>query len=262
MAFRVRDVFRILREGGPGELTRFARERLASYRSFRRWVRSLPPETAIEPIVEVVVRRAHGEGQPVFAWQKEKEILALLQRLMPLRPRRVLEIGTAAGGTLLLLSRVAADDALLVSIDQPEGGFGGGYNRLRSSLYRSFARCEQRIVLIRADSHRPSTRRRLAAALGGERLDFLLIDGDHSAAGVRQDFDDYAPFVRPGGLIALHDIRPDERGWSGEVYRVWPELAARFAGEELVDESGASGYGIGLLRWPGPAPDEPGAPGR
>ena len=68
---------------------------------------------------------------------------------------------------------------------------------------------------------------------------------------IRQDFDDYAPFVRPGGLIALHDIRADPRGWSGEVHRVWPELAARFDGEELVDESGAAGYGIGLLRWPG-----------
>ena len=201
----------------------------------------------------MVVHRSLGAGQPVFAWQKEKEILALLERLTPLRPRRVLEIGTAAGGTLLLLSRVAADDALLVSIDQPEGGFGGGYNLLRASLYRSFARRGQRIVLIRADSHRRSTRRRLAAALGGELLDFLFIDGDHSAAGVRQDFDDYAPFVRPGGLIALHDIRPDERGWSGEVHHVWPELAARLGGEELVDESGAPGYGIGLLRWPGQA---------
>jgi predicted O-methyltransferase YrrM len=251
MAFRIRDVFRILRQGGPGQLVRFAGERLGSYRSFRQWVRSLPPETAIEDLVEVVVQRTRGEGQPVFAWQKEKEILALLERLKPLAPRRILEIGTAAGGTLLLLSRVAAADALLVSIDMPEGGFGGGYNLLRSFLYRSFARQGQRIVLIRGDSHRQAIRDRLAAALGGEKLDFLFIDGDHSATGARQDFDDYAPFVRSGGMIAFHDILSDERGWSGEVYRVWPELAARFGGEELVDESGPSGYGIGLLRWPG-----------
>jgi predicted O-methyltransferase YrrM len=244
-------VFRILREEGPGPLARFASERLASYRTFRQWVQGLSQETAIEHLVEVVVNRTHGEGQPVFAWQKETEILALLKRLKSVQPRRVLEIGTATGGTLLLFSRVAASDALVVSIDMPEGHFGGGYNLLRRRLYRSFARSEQRIVLIRSDSHRQITRRRLAAALAGERLDFLFIDGDHSAAGTRQDFEDYAPFVRPGGLIALHDIRPDERGWSGEVHRVWPELAARFNGEELVDESGPSGYGIGLLRWPG-----------
>jgi predicted O-methyltransferase YrrM len=251
MAFRIRDIFRLLREGGPGHLYRFAGERLASFRSFRRWVRSLPPDAPVEEVADIVVNRTLGAKQPVFAWQKEKEILALLARLQELAPRRVLEIGTAAGGTLLLLTRVAAPDALLVSIDMPEGGFGGGYNLLRAGLYRSFARAGQRIVLIRGDSHRQAVRDRLARALGGERLDFLFIDGDHSAAGSRQDFDDYAPFVRPGGLIAFHDIRPDERGWSGDVHRVWAELGARFGGEELVDASGASGYGIGLLRWPG-----------
>lgn len=251
MAFRIRDAFRILRASGPAELIRFASSRLGSYRRFCRYVQALAPDTTIEDLVEVVVRRTRGEDQPVYAWQKENEILALLSRLRPLAPRRLLEIGTAAGGTLLLFSRVAAPDALLVSIDKPEGGFGGGYNLLRSRLYRSFARSEQRIVLIRGDSHSQATRRRLAAALAGEQLDFLLIDGDHSAAGARQDFDEYAPFVRAGGLIAFHDIRPDERGWSGEVHRVWAELAARYQGEELVDQSGPSGYGIGLLRWPG-----------
>jgi len=251
MAFRTRDVFRILREGGPSHLARFATERLGSYRRFRRWARSLPPETAIEPLVDVVVQRTHGEDQPVYSWQKKAEIMALLERLQPLQPRRVLEIGTAAGGTLFLLSRVAAPNALLVSIDMPEGRFGGGYNLLRRGLYSSFARRGQRIVLIRGDSHRQAVRKRLAAALNGQPLDFLFIDGDHSAVGVLQDFEDYAPFVRPGGLIAFHDIRPAERGWSDEVYLVWPELAARFDGEELVDDSGPSGYGIGLLRWPG-----------
>jgi predicted O-methyltransferase YrrM len=251
MAFRIRDIFRLLGAGGPGHLFRFAHERLSSFRSFRRWVQSLPPETPIEQVADVVVNRTHGANQPVFAWQKEKEILALLHRLQELKPRRILEIGTAAGGTLLLLTRVAAPDALLVSIDMPEGGFGGGYNLLRAGLYKSFARSGQRIVLIRGDSHRQAVRERMARALGGEKLDFLFIDGDHSAAGSRQDFDDYAPYVRPGGLIAFHDIRPDAKGWSGEVHRVWAEVAAQFNGEELVDASGAEGYGIGLLRWPG-----------
>jgi len=251
MAFRFRDIVRLLREGGPGHLTRFARERLGSYWRFRGWVRSLPDQTPIEAVAEVVVRRTLGEDQPVYAWQKEAEILALLERLRELRPRRILEIGTAAGGTLLLLACVATPDAHLFSIDFPEGHFGGGYNPLRSLLYRSFARDRQRIVPIRADSHSPATRKRLAAALAGEPLDFLFIDGDHSAAGVLRDFEDYAPLVRPGGLIALHDIRRDEKGWSGDVHRVWPDLAAKYDGVELVDEAGPSGYGIGLLHWPG-----------
>ena len=80
----------------------------------------MPDET--QPTIDSVEDR-------LYAWQKEREILALLARLEPLAPRRLLEIGTAAGGTLLLLSRVASPEALLVSIDMPEGGFGGGYRR-------------------------------------------------------------------------------------------------------------------------------------
>ncbi len=33
----------------------------------------------------------------------------------------------------------------------------------------------------------------------------LWIDGDHTLAGARADFDLYAPFLVPGGLIAFHD---------------------------------------------------------
>jgi hypothetical protein len=40
---------------------------------------------------------------------------------------------------------------------------------------------------------------------------------------------------------------------SGEVYRLWGELKARFAGrtEEFVDDPGQDGAGIGVLAWPG-----------
>src|SRR5688500_17507036 len=107
MAFRVRDVFRILRDEGPFRLVRFASGRLRSYRNFSRWVQRLSPDAEIEELVRVVVKRTLAPDQPVYAWQNEKEILALLERLRPLQARRVLEIGTAAGGTLFLFSRVA-----------------------------------------------------------------------------------------------------------------------------------------------------------
>jgi hypothetical protein len=38
-------------------------------------------------------------------------------------------------------------------------------------------------------------------------LDFLFIDGDHNYAAVKQDFKDWAPLVKPGGLLAIHDSR-------------------------------------------------------
>ena len=50
--------------------------------------------------------------------------------------------------------------------------------------------------------------RAAAQKLGGAELDFLFIDGDHSYAGVKQDFEKYSGYVKRGGLIAFHDIRP------------------------------------------------------
>lgn len=38
-----------------------------------------------------------------------------------------------------------------------------------------------------------------------EPIDLLFLDGDHSYEAVRQDFEDWAPKIRPGGYLALHD---------------------------------------------------------
>jgi len=51
-----------------------------------------------------------------------------------------------------------------------------------------------------------------------EHIDFLLIDGDHTEAMVRRDWDEWSPFVVPGGLVAFHDARLFEGGWTGPAY--------------------------------------------
>src|SRR5581483_6669475 len=37
-------------------------------------------------------------------------------------------------------------------------------------------------------------------------IDLLFIDADHSYEAVLRDVDDWSPFVRAGGWIALHDV--------------------------------------------------------
>ncbi|MFN7590121.1 MAG: class I SAM-dependent methyltransferase [Planctomycetota bacterium] len=39
-----------------------------------------------------------------------------------------------------------------------------------------------------------------------EPIDLLFLDGDHSYDAVRQDFEDWAPRIRPGGYLVLHDV--------------------------------------------------------
>lgn len=38
-----------------------------------------------------------------------------------------------------------------------------------------------------------------------DNVDFIFVDGDHSEDGIRKDWALYAPKVKPGGIIALHD---------------------------------------------------------
>jgi predicted O-methyltransferase YrrM len=190
-------------------------------------------------------------GIAIAPMQARSEIRALLELVAAEPPRVVLEIGTARGGTLFLWSRIAAAEALLVSVDLPDGEFGGGYPQWRVPLYRAFARGSQRVELLRADSHAETTRDRVQELLAGRPVDFLFIDGDHTYEGVARDFELYTPLVRPGGLVALHDIVPQgdsDEFLVGDVPRFWSELRERHEVHELVEDWQQGRFGIGAIR--------------
>jgi predicted O-methyltransferase YrrM len=186
--------------------------------------------------------------------QVRAEILGLLEAVAAERPRRLLEIGTAGGGTLFMLAMAADRDATIVSVDLPHGEFGGGYPLWRAPVYRRFGLPGQRIELIRADSHGEAALARVEELLGGEQLDFLFVDGDHTYDGVRRDFELYSGLVRPGGLIAFHDIAPGRAAGEaaraagllgGDVPRFWQELCERYPTTELTgSEIGFFGIGV------------------
>ena len=191
--------------------------------------------------------RALGPG--LFSpGQVDSEICALLDRVRPVRPKIVLEIGTANGGTLFMFTRVAAPDAIVISIDLPGGAFGGGYPRWRAPLYRRFALPGQSIHLLRGNSRSQGIIDRLQRMLGHRAIDFLFIDGDHSYEGVKKDHQAYAKFVRRGGIIAFHDVAPHSDR-ECQVSRYWSELAAERSSCETLIESPDQGWGgIGLYR--------------
>jgi predicted O-methyltransferase YrrM len=187
--------------------------------------------------------------------QIRAEFVGLMKRCAALRPRRLLEIGTAAGGTAFLWTRLAAEDALVILVDH-------AMDRSRRAAFRRFARSGQRVACLNGASRDVRTLDAVRALLAGSALDVLFIDGDHRYEAASGDLATYAPFVRPGGLIAFHDVVPDDRvrfgvetvNDSGEVHRLWRELKERFPGrtEEFVEDLDQNGAGIGLLTWPGP----------
>jgi hypothetical protein len=186
--------------------------------------------------------------------QNRAEFVGLMERCSALWPRRILEIGTAAGGTAFLWTRLAADDALVILVDH-------AMDVSRRAAFCRFARGRQRVACLNGESREPRMLAAVRGLLAGAALDVLFIDGDHRYEAASADLACYAPFVRPGGLIAFHDVVPDHRARfgietgndSGEVYRLWRELKVRFPGrtEEFVDDPEQNGAGIGVLTWPG-----------
>jgi len=181
-------------------------------------------------------------------FQVRWEICSLLSLVRDLRPKTVMEIGTANGGTLLLWTRVVPDDTHLISLDLPEGDFGDGYARWRAPIYRSFAVGSQRIDLVRADSHAPSSLIEIQQLLNGKLIDFLFIDGDHSYEGAKKDFEMYSPLVSPEGVIAFHDIVHCPPGSRCDVDRLWAELKLQYDSGEFIKDANQDWAGIGYLK--------------
>ena len=178
--------------------------------------------------------------------QVPEEILAFLKLLTQRPPATVLEIGTDKGGTFFLLSRVAAPDALLLSLDLPVGR-KSAYPAWREPLYRAFRRERQRVELTRLDSHDPRTREKIRELLGGRKLALLFIDGDHSYDGVKLDFEMYSPLVAGGGMIAFHDIVDRREAGACGVPAFWRELKQNRRHLEIVKDWQQGGWGIGVL---------------
>jgi len=233
-------------------------EGLSSFRSKALWwiqefsrvcyatvtVRSFTRDHEPKQLVDFVFKSYGGLLKPL---QIKDEIIRLVQIVKDKNPSTILEIGTACGGTLLLFCRAASNRAKIISIDLPYGMFGWGYPIWRTPLYKSFARFEQDIALIRKDSHENSTLTEAKSALGGRPVDFLFIDGDHTYEGVKKDFEMYSPLVRKNGIIAMHDIAEHPKEMKCNVSKFWEEVKQRYRNIEIIAEKGQIGFGIGVL---------------
>ena len=179
--------------------------------------------------------------------QIKEEIATLLKIMEKRKPRRLLEIGTAGGGTLFLFAKIASDDATIISIDLPGGKFGGGYPQACAPLYESFATNRQNIHLIRQNSHLAEALDEVKRILGNEKLDFIFVDGDHTYEGLRNDFCIYSQLVKENGIMAFHDIVPGNVEVVGGAPRFWSEIKQKYAHRDLVKDWGEGGYGIGVI---------------
>jgi predicted O-methyltransferase YrrM len=187
-----------------------------------------------------------AQQYPAIAMQQHtSEFLELAELVRNLHCERILEIGTYRGGTLFVFSQLSQANATIVSVDFPTTRFGKVLRACQNAYLPKLVRRGQSLSLLRANSHSPATLATVKEKLQGKNLDFLFIDGDHSYAGVRADFEMYSPLVRPGGLVAFHDVA--KVGSQEEVHKLWNEIKPNYRHGEFVHRTGDGAMGIGVL---------------
>ena len=181
--------------------------------------RTAPP--AWEEILYPGCRRAH--------WQmNDSERMAMTALLARHRPRCAIEVGTYEGGSLSLLSQYAAA-VFSIDIDPAIPGKLGDLENV------SFLTGASSVVL-------PLLLKELDAA--GMPVDFVLVDGDHTADGVKGDIQRLLAYVptRPLFLLVHDSFNPDcrrgmlEVDWARSPHVQWVDLD--FVPGRLVEDGG------------------------
>lgn len=184
----------------------------------------------------------YGQAMDMEIEQNKKEVKRLIIFLAGMRPKKIMEIGTAKGGTLFLLGKIFDPD-LLISVDLPHGRYGG-IGTENDERYKTFGRD---VRIIRGNSHDASTLKIVTDILNGEKLDFLFIDGDHTYEGARRDFEDYRALVREGGVIAFHDIVEHDPRLDCHVDEFWKRVKKVYNGFDIVADRKHGRFGIGVV---------------
>ena len=169
------------------------------------------------------------------AEQREAEVIWFYRACEKIQPKVIVEIGIKVGGNFKILSTLLDKHGLAVGVD-PWTKITS--REIASAWKMNDALCDVRHV--KGDSHDVATQEELQDVLGGRPIDVLFIDGDHSTEGMLADYADYSPLVRPGGIIAVHDIF-----YLVEVTEAWRRLP--HPGPKYESPRNQSSIGIGYV---------------
>lgn len=172
--------------------------------------------------------KLHGIAVDSKASQDKWELEELLKEVARIDPKNILEIGVHLGGSMRTWKE-AFNPKILLGIER--------------DTYVEFP--EDLEVWKGCDSHDLNILDNIIIRLKGDFIDFLFIDGDHSYSGVEQDFQMYSPLVRPGGIVAFHDVcyHHDK---TEEVDQYWNFIKEKFPHRMFHNPSG-TGTGVGVL---------------
>ena len=223
------------------EFGRWLRVPLNRRHAFGRLREFHAAKRSLDEVVQWAMRFGTKGKFRVNTTQIPSEINRLAVEVAKLRPKVIVEIGTYEGGTTLIWSQLASELVITCDINPPGP---------RGELIRAFpppaSGCM--VSILTGDSHSTDFAAEVEKEVGGAQVDFLFIDGDHTEAGVEADYRTYRHLVREGGIIAFHDIADNQDQPGNEVQHFWKRLKQEAVTEEIIEDRGQTGFGIGIVR--------------
>jgi hypothetical protein len=169
------------------------------------------------------------------AWNEHVPFAMLLMELQ--RPRVFVELGTHWGVSYCAFCQAAAGSptrcyAVDTWTGDADAGFYGQevYDDLQAHhrQYESFSK----LLRMTFDAARQE--------IPDGSVDLLHIDGLHSYAAVKRDYELWLPKLSDRGIVLFHDTMVIERGFG--VHQLWSEIS-----EELPHFNFEHGFGLGVL---------------
>ena len=168
-------------------------------------------------------------------WQKKYELLMIQELLRHEKIEKILEIGTAYGGSTLLWAKMVESVGGHVYACDLTFNTNPIYG---DTPYRNM------VTEFTGNSHDPTLIKRIKEEVVS--VDVLFLDGDHSREGVRQDFENFYDIVRLGGFIIIHDILDTDCHRNQGVYvsEFWNEIKNKYSSLEFIDQNEYLGAGV------------------
>jgi len=214
--------------------------------SLKRLRRYMADERNLNDIIDTAYAfKGFGIYRTIKPTQYKEEITVFAELCQKHSPKVIVEIGTAYGGVLYILSRYLRSCKKIISMDLDDRFYKLGFFRKRTKFIKEFAP-DKEMHFMNGNSHDEMIEAELSKILMGEKIDLLFIDGDHSYAGVRDDFERYRKYVAPGGIIALHDVGQLEHVLGPPLY--WKEIKqADYKTREIIFQDAKTLWGIGVV---------------
>lgn len=135
------------------------------------------------------------------------------------KPVNLIEIGTWEGGGTILISTAKSKEARFTSID------------LNDTCNLEIKKLlDKNTVLALADSKKFTPL---------SKIDFILIDGDHTFEGIKADFEHFTQYLNQGADVLFHDAAYNKYNFNAPAVIAYIKTAKTLPNLKLIGQSGS-----------------------